>query len=146
MSLKDIDLTRLGTDIPVGKDGGSFRVTGLSISAVECILSEGGLAEAEELFQKLKPAISGQGLGADSDLMWAVAKAAPGLVARVIAFAAGEPDQIEVVSKLPLPVQVSALVAIFEHTFQGTEELGNFIGTLSKATSGMTQALKLAKL
>lgn len=56
----------------------------------------------------------------------------PQFVAELVALAADEPDQAEKVRRLAAPVQVEALLAIYELTFPEPESVKNFFDHLAR--------------
>lgn len=68
----------------------------------------------------------------------ALVRKVPMLEARVIAEAAREPDHIDTVRYLPLPVRTEALLEIFRLTFVDIETAGKMLGMLQ----GVFQAIQ----
>ena len=71
----------------------------------------------------------------------ALVRKVPLLEARIIAEAAREPDYVDAVRYLPLPVRTEALLEIFRLTFVDIETAGKMLGMLQ----GVFQAIQ-AKL
>ena len=98
--------------------GGSFFVTGLSLNDFATLLKN-HLSEMDRVFDLI-----GGGMDLQSGNMEAVASTllseAPGLVANIIAVAAGEPGSSTQAARLPFPVQLQTLVEIGRMTFEET--------------------------
>lgn len=67
----------------------------------------------------------------------------PGVVAHTIALAADEPNQIDVISKLPVGAQVEALETIGQLTFEMQGGLGNFVETVTRLARGANGLAKM---
>jgi hypothetical protein len=96
--------------------GGSFRVMGLSLTSISRLV-EYHLDDLEALFNFLKNADK---IKADADMRpiaLALVQHAPGLVANIIALAAGEPDSAKQAEQIPAPIQVDLLMKIGDLTF-----------------------------
>ena len=119
MSIRDLVAPSL--TVKVG-DGG-FEVRGLSIADVANLM-DGYTQELAALF--------------DGDVTIAdLVKTSPGFVAKLIASAAGEPDAVDAVERLPVGVQIRALEAIWELTEVSTDQLGNMLGQALVALEGL---------
>ena len=67
---------------------------------------------------------------------------APDIVARAIVAAAdGDEDDISTARRLPLPVQVEAIMAIFRLTMTTEGGVKNFVETVIRAMQGATESL-----
>jgi hypothetical protein len=64
----------------------------------------------------------------------------PGLTAKVIAFAADEPGEAHKVVKLPVSVQLEAILAIGRLTFDGETSIKNFMSGLLTLVTSMRNA------
>lgn len=126
------DLPLLTTEIPYGNT--SFTVRGLSTEDVSAILSRFG-SEVVMLFGGL---LSGQAVDVETmpAMMRTLVVEAPTLVAEVIARAADDPSEkgVSRARKLPLPVQVDALIAVYHNTFTSESELKKFVGVVTSLT------------
>jgi hypothetical protein len=125
--------------------GSDFTVRGLGLDIVSKLLASGARAQIDEAIGQLEVAYKSEGNGAV--LEGALSKLAielPGLAAQVIAFAADEPNAVEAVTKLPLPVQLEALMAIGRLTFDGEESIKNFVSGLMSMMSSVKRAVEIA--
>jgi len=136
------DLPLLTTDIPYGKT--SFAVRGLSTEDVAHILPRYG----SDVVMLLGGVLAGQQVDTSTlpTMLKTVVTETPGLVAEVIARAADDPSPKGVgrARKLPLPVQIAALTAIYYNTFTSESELKNFVGIIVKlvtTTSGLVESV-----
>lgn len=68
----------------------------------------------------------------------------PDLAAKIIACASDEPEAVEAARRLPLPVQLDALIAIGNLTFAQPGGLGKFIADLLSLVRSGTQAMTAA--
>lgn len=135
MSISDLDLSAFQDSVTVA--GKTFTVSGLTFDALEAVLIGEGMNEARELFDTLK--LSGGDVLSDMETLRMAMKIAPNLLCRIIAYAAGEPEAFSIVKKMPLPVQVDALVKIFRLTFVDMDNFENFVKALTTATQGVTK-------
>lgn len=73
----------------------------------------------------------------------------PMLIANVISVAADEPEAWETASKLPMPVQVEAVLAITKRTFNDVDGFKKFVGNVSAVLQSVAtqspQMMKAAK-
>jgi hypothetical protein len=125
--------------------GSSFTVRGLGLDIVSRLLASSSRAQIDAAVSQLEIAYKADGDSAA--LEGAVSKLAielPELVAQVIAFAADEPDAAVVVARLPLPVQLEALMAIGRLTFDGEESIKNFVSGLVTLMTSVKRAVEIA--
>ena len=130
MALKDIEISKEKVEF----DGGSFEVRGLSFADCTAILQLHA-AELMLVFDKL-------GNVDDEDFSAVVAlllDAAPNAVNEAIARAADEPEMVDTVAKLPLPVVVDAITKIGGLTFKSEQELEDFLNALTGILQGVTR-------
>lgn len=124
------------TSIPLD-DGSSLVVRALGLADFQhLIVNRGGLVDsALGLFGAdgfdAASASPEQMQGFAAKLLGAL----PGLAGELIAIASNEPDCGEQAMQLPAPVQMQALVSVYEMTFREPGSLGKFFGHL---TSMMT--------
>lgn len=136
MGLKDLQLPTSIVEIP----GGSFTVRGLSTVELELLLRE-HRATFTAMFDQLKEV----GGGVDDNTFSLAAEllsSAPELMARIICFAADEPDAIEFALKLTPAIQLKALMRIAALTFTVEGDLGKLMGGLVEKVGGLNQVLK----
>lgn len=127
--------------------GGSFHVEGVSLEVLAKLIKT-NLGDLEELFNLTARTLGGKEDDiTEGDLMniaMVLAEEAPGFVASLISLASGEDSDKAraAVRKLPFPVQVEAVVAIGQLTFEETggikkslEALGRLLNGLSNTTS-----------
>lgn len=126
--------------------GGSFHVEGVSLDLLAKLIKT-HLNDLEELFNLTAGVIGEKETVEESDLVnvaMVLADEAPGFVASLISLASGEDSDKAraAVRKLPFPVQVEAVVAIGQLTFEETggikkslEALGRLLNGLSNTTS-----------
>lgn len=124
----------------VAGKGGSFHVYGLSLTEIAPLVTS-YFDDLDALWDIADGAISGKVSLTDDDLgrlCVAFAKQAPGFVASVIALATHEPGE-EVVNnaaRIPLPLQIEALINIFQLTFDE-------VGGVKKFMESITGLLKM---
>lgn len=142
MALKDIQIPK--ADVKVGA-GGSFAVRGLSTADIEhCVRNNG--PELRQLWNdfvngKRKPeeALTDGGL---RNIFAQILKEAPDLVHGVIGLAAdADEEDMKVLVKLPVTVQVDALTKIAMQTLSVEGDLGKLIETVLTALGGLNGAM-----
>lgn len=121
--------------------GGEFAVRGIGLHAIAGLINTGSRDDLEKAISVMRDAINADRESLDKALSKLVTLL-PSLACRVIAFAAGEPDQHMKVGQLPLPVQFEAIQSIFSLTFGGAESLKKFLGALMSSLSAATNASK----
>jgi hypothetical protein len=120
--------------------GGEVVVRGLSLTDIIALARQYGPTMAAGFEQAQAAAAAGNGfdLGAiGKDLL----ATAPELVAAVIAYGAGEPDEMEMAKKLPAPVQLECLEAIGAHTVATEGGLKKVVETVIRVAQATTGAL-----
>jgi hypothetical protein len=70
----------------------------------------------------------------------------PELVAEVIALAADEPDLADKAKRLPAPVQLDALLSVYELTFSEPDSVKNFFDRLSDLMSAVPRPKAVEQL
>lgn len=135
MGLRDLRLPSSQIQVP---GGDSFSVRGLSLQDISIIVRHHGAAMTLLFDRYIKQ--SGDGLPpADMATMGrALLEIAPDAAAEMVALAAGEPEGIDIVRTLPLPVQVDALDKLMSHTFATDQDLKKVIETVIRAATGTT--------
>lgn len=127
--------------------GGEFTVRGLGLDTVAALMQDGSREELgtavnhlEVLFKATK-AEDSEGIKQGINML---VVQLPGLAAKVIAYAADEPGEVDKVRKLPLPVQLEAILAIGRLTFDGEDSVRNFVTGLMTLMTSTTAASKIA--
>lgn len=135
MGLRNLRLPSSDVAVP---GGDSFSVRGLSLQDISIIVRHHGAAMTLLFDRFIKQ--SGDGLPpADMAAMGrALLEIAPDAAAEMIALSAGEPEAIDVVRMLPLPVQVDALDKLMGHTFETEQDLKKVVETVIRAATGTT--------
>ena len=131
MALKDLKVQTV--EIQVGT--GSFAVRGLSASDIDFLVRKQGPA-LRDLFSKyISGGVSKLKLTDLKPVFTELLVTTPGLVTEVLAIAAdAEPDEREILAKLPAGTQVKALMGVVNLTL-GADELGKLVDLALKATS-----------
>lgn len=122
MALRDYTQPSRTLTIP----GGDFTVKGLSFNVLAGLFTDAKdeMMEAMGMYDGM----ASSGEVTNEALGLALVKQFPKLVAKVIAYAADEPESEEQAAKLPLPIQLDALVTISDLTFSEPDALKKFIG------------------
>ncbi|MFL0802453.1 MAG: hypothetical protein K6L81_01960 [Agarilytica sp.] len=128
MPLKDIEIPT--KDVPVGTS--SFSVSPITIERLTLLLQDYSV-ELEKIFVEFQS-------NENVDFSTLIAHSG-GFCARLIAICAGEEDQIEKVSKLPIPVQVEALQSIFDVSFGAYGGVKKFCSLLVGVMQGAVQTV-----
>jgi len=126
--------------------GSEFTVQGMSLDSVAALMADGNRSELElavEQLEVLFKATDKNDSKAISDGVGALMVQLPGLTAKVIAFAAGEPAEASKVLKLPISVQLEALLAIGRLTFDGETSIKNFMSGLLTLMTSLTKAANI---
>jgi hypothetical protein len=124
MGLKNLVIPE--TTIRYGEE--DITVTGLDMEGIVILLQED-----EETFRSL--------FEMDDLTLMKLIKIAPNFVAKMIATAAGEPNEVAQVKKLPLGIQLKLLEAVWELTVLDMDELGKVMGYLAEAVQGIRGGL-----
>lgn len=127
--------------------GNEFAVAGIGLDTIaELMVSgeRGQLETAVAQLEKLYNATQAKDDNAMTAGLTQLVLQLPGLAAKLIALAAGEPNQTDKVRKLPISVQLDAILAIGRLTFDGEDSIKNFVNGLMTLLSGMTKTARLA--
>lgn len=152
MALKDIVIPKE----TITFKGGSFEVHGITDYVITRLLVEGHRAEVERALSTFEGILHPESMEAQThDLTGAFATLImemPDIVSKVIAYCADEPDAVQTVRELSLPVKLEAVVAICNLTFDGEDSIKKFVASLinlmimtrkaaKPAVQGATEAL-----
>lgn len=142
MGLRDLQLPSTTIETP----NGEFAVRGLSFADIVTVVNEHGPAAAM-VFAKLS---NGEKI-AEKDVRTVLASVAPqfpDLIAALLALASDDysPEAVGVAKRLSFNVQVEALEAIFNNTFQSEAELKKFMESAIRMLTGTTNLVKQARL
>lgn len=111
--------------ISYGKDGrNKLVIRGLSTADITFIAKR-NMEQLEKLFDLFE-----NGLGEQADpkvFGMELMEQFPDLVAQIIALAADSPDQAGECAKLPGPVQLKAVIAVYDLTIEDTGGLNDFL-------------------
>jgi len=119
MSLADLVAIKEKIESPHG----DFEIQGLTLEALAGLMKE-HTSELSSMF--------------DGKLDFTeLLKESPDLVAKLIAYSAGEPEHVANVKLLPFGVQLIALQRIWKLTAVDTEELGNMLRSLTKGMENL---------
>lgn len=125
--------------------GGTFTVRGIGLDSIAYLMNTGNRDELESAVASLEAIFEAKGdAGALQAGLMSLVTQLPALCAKVVALAAGEPDEWEKVLKLPLPVQLEAVNAIGRLTFDGEDSIRSFMAGLLILMSGLTTTMKVA--
>lgn len=136
MALRDYTQPTKTVEFP----GGSFVVKGLSFNTLAALFTDAKdeMMEAMGLYDGM----ASSGEVTNEALGLALIQQFPKVVAKLIAYGAGEPDAEEQAGKLPVPVQMDALMALSDLTFAEPDALKKFVG---QVTSLIQKAKTLAE-
>lgn len=147
MSLKDFTHTQTIIPLPGGHE---FKVRGISLNDVALIFRWHEDA-VQEIYVKLQ-ANANLGLNDPAsvvDVIREIIQVTPGLVGSLIALAADEAGEVMTVNSLPLPIQIEALTAIGQLTFQDLDGAKKFaasvIGLLNRIAPMTEDRLAMMK-
>ena len=131
MGLSSFKMPTVAIPLP---GGGSFDVRGLNTEDLGKLLTSNleSISKAAALYMKSKADVFAS--KNFTQFILVIAKDFPGLVREVIAIAADEPDATSV--RLPIAVQMAALVGIGRLTVQDAGGLGNLSAVLGAAFQG----------
>ncbi len=124
MSLKNLVIPEKSVEF----GGEKITVTGLDMEGIVILLQED-----EEMFRSL--------FELEDLTLFKMLKIAPDFCAKMIATAAGEPNELEQVRKLPLGIQLKLLEAVWELTVLDMDDLGKVMGYLAEAVKGISAGL-----
>lgn len=156
MALKGWILPASTFDLP---GGGDITVRGLSVDQVAALVREDQQAlvavfdrimkrddikaMAEQVAEGDTPDVDVADLGM-TDVASELLTTAPRLVAKIIAWAAHEPDAVDEAAQLPFPTQLEILVEIGRRTFETTAP-GKFMETVIALTQSANTGLAAAQ-
>jgi hypothetical protein len=135
MGLRSLRLPSSDVQVP---GGDSFAVRGLSLQDVSILVRNHGATMTLMFDRYMRQAEEGLPPADMATMGRTLLEIAPDAAAEIIALAAGEPDAIDVVRVLPLPVQVDALDKIMGHTFTTDQDLKKVVETVIRAATGTT--------
>lgn len=124
MALKDVLIQKEKVEF----DGVEFEVRGLSLVDLVGLFKD-YKEQVSKLFNMFAEVKDDETIGA---LIGTALDIAPDLMSAAVAVASDEPDQVEVVKKLPVPVMVDALTKVAKLTFKSEEEFVDFINALAE--------------
>ena len=132
-SLSDIRLPT--AEIPVGGDQ-SLTVRGLSFSDLSDIWRDNA-----DVLDKLyrEHIVEREEMPPADELAKAVLAEAPRIVALIVAHANDEPEQSDVVSKLPGVTQIGALVEVARLTFHSEAEIKKLMETVTQGATTLNR-------
>lgn len=122
--------------LPGGQDPLALR--GLSLHDVAAIVRD-YKQDITIVWKQFEGLISGQGVqNLDLSAVITVAmQSAPLLVAQIIATAANEPNEWDIVAKLPITVQLAAIQAVTDLTFEGEGGAKNVLEAVLRLIGGV---------
>lgn len=147
MALKDLKLPTV--IVKVGPDS-EFAVRGLALDDITRIMRENGIT-LDAIFDTVMSGRAENMLNEDAigDYAMTMVQSAPGVAAQLIALAAdGDPDdpaEIEMARRLPVTIQIDALVKIGQLTFAmegGPKKLLETVVMVAKGTTSLMSDLK----
>lgn len=115
-----------------------IAVRGLALNDISYLIRD-HLDQLNKLFDLYdKPETRETALAESAKFALHIVKEAPELVAQMIVLASDEPQEnIEIARKLPLPVQVEAVRAIIELTFEEAGGAKKFLDSVMSLVSGV---------
>lgn len=136
MALSNYTIPR--TAVELG-DGNSMSVRGLNLEDVSFLVQihQGDVDNLVAAFRgatkgaKTAEAIAGEVQANGDKMVFALIQQFPLLAANIIATAADEPEAWDTATKLPVPKQVEALIAVAKHTFEDVDGFKKFVGNVS---------------
>ncbi|MGI9502800.1 MAG: phage pre-tape measure protein [Geminicoccaceae bacterium] len=147
-SLADLKLPTEEVNIP-GAEGQSFGVRGLSVVDLSQLMQRHGEALTSVYGDAV--AVDDAAFPPPHQLAQTLMAAAPLAVAEIIALAADETEMIDMVRRLPVPVQIDALAKVAVLTFHSENEVKKLAetvilgsGVLTRVMNSMTSPAPLA--
>lgn len=134
MSLKGYQLPTKTIVLP---GEGSLTLRGLALPDIAKIV-ENHRPMVEQLFSKYAEDSTNDDLENITMIGQTLVESAPLLLAHVVAISADEPEEWEVVSKLPFPVQLEAIEAVGKLTFEGSGGVKKVVEMVIKAVKSVT--------
>lgn len=156
MALKEWSIPTTSFDLP---GGGSMAVRGLSVeqvvalvredrdtltSAFDALTSREDIAAAADAMAKGEPAPEIDNDINVGDVAGNLLETAPRLVAKIIAWSAGEHDAVEQAASLPFPLQFDLLIEIGRLTFETTSPK-KFMETVITLLGSANKSMAMAK-
>lgn len=156
MSLKEWSIPTTSFDLP---GGGDIAVRGLSVeqvvalvredrdtltSAFEAFTARDDIAAAAKAMAEGEPAPEIDEDIAVGDVASGLLETAPRLVAKIIAWAAGEHDAVEQAARLPFPLQLDILIEVGRLTFETTSPK-KFMETVITLLGSANRSMAMAK-
>lgn len=136
MGLKDIQIPKV--DVVVGAD--SFAVRGLSALDIDLLVRKQGPV-LQELFAKFVSGKPGKKPEATADMASVfkeIVVTAPALVVEVIALSTdADEEERATIARLPVSVQINALLSIVSLSLAGTDDMGKFLDAALKLTGAL---------
>jgi hypothetical protein len=121
----------------------SLTVRGLSFQDFTLLFTQYG-KPVDEIFQFIERAQSGGAVDFNAKAFGAdLISTAPQAVASLIALAADEPDQATKAARMPLPVQIRCLEAIYKLTVEEAGGLNDFLALVMRIAKGVSQTARL---
>ncbi len=136
MSLKNYRTPKQSIALP---DGTEFPVRGLTFHDLGTLLED-----HRDEFLAAGQVIAKRDAESMGSLASVLAQTVPDLAAAVIALASDEPDAVDVVRSLPLPVQLDALIAVGKLTFTDEGAVPKFLAGLGGMLRAGASAAKMA--
>jgi len=130
--LKDCVITRR----KISFEGGEFELRGVSLPDISAAIMEHREA-VDRVADILRSRADATDFGAMIDILIDVIRESPYLAAFLICSCADEPDAYSAAFHLPLAVQVEALRAIGDMTFQDAEALKKLIADVKGLLAGI---------
>jgi hypothetical protein len=138
MGLRDLRLPSSSVTVP---GGDSFAVRGLSLQDISALVRHHGAAMTLLFDKFIRQGEDGMPPADMATMGRTLLEIAPDAAAEMIALAAGEPEAVDIVRTLPLPVQVEALDLLMSHTFATDQDLKKVVETVIRAATGTTNLL-----
>lgn len=120
-----------------------IEVRGLSFEDFTNMFTTYGKA-TDDIFKFIENMQSGETADFDAKAFGAdLIVKAPKAVASLIALAADMPDRVTQVARMPLPVQVRVLEAIYRMTIEEAGGLSDFLALVTRIAKGVSQTARL---
>jgi len=141
MSLESLVINRR----PILNSGGEtlFEVRGLTPFDIG-ILMQSYAVQMIAAYGRVREAVGPGAVSTDEvqSLLTELIQTTPDVICGFVALAADEPDQVEKVKFLPLPIMLDALISVYELTFTTEEELKKFAAVILNAIEVMTALIQ----
>lgn len=121
------------------------HVHGLTLEIIISLMAQGHRKEMEQAIDTLRQAVGDdlENVGDTANIIGALATTVtqvPELVAKVIAGAADEPESWHIVRKMPMNVQLDAMLKIGKLTFDGEDSIKKFMTDLIELMMAMRKS------